>query len=147
KTAMQMGADADISKSGSNPSLLLSSDFPIAIGQDGNLYYPSARPAPAKGLQIMRMTSAGKTSVLATLPDTAKGPLPHLNGIAAGPDGSIYYTENDVIRKITAKGEVLKVATIPALAQGPKIPGTDQHPLLRGLAIDTKGVMYVADNG
>jgi len=147
KTEIPTGADADIAKSGSSPTLLLSSDYPIAKGQDGSLYYPSARRGAPRGLQIMRLKPSGETSVLAALPDTAKGPLPHLNGIAAGPENSIYYTENDVIRRIAATGEISKVATIPALVDGPKIPGTDQHPLLRGLAIDPSGVLYVADDG
>ena len=95
----------------------------------------------------MRMMPSGVTSVLATLPATARGPLPHLNGITAGPDGSLYYTENNAIRRITAQGRVSTVATIPALVGGPSIPGMDQQPYLRGLAVDARGVMYVADTG
>lgn len=64
------GSNGDITKVGSNPTLLLASDFPIAIGQDGNLYYPSGPPG---GLRIMRMMPSGDTSVLATLPPTARG--------------------------------------------------------------------------
>ena len=39
------------------------------------------------------------------------------------------------------------VAMIRALDGGPSIPGTNQHPYLRGLAVDASGVMYVADSG
>jgi hypothetical protein len=139
------GALGDILRVGAKPTLLLSSDYPIAIGQDGNLYYPLGRPG---GVRIMRMLPNGATSVLATLPATTSGqPLPHVNGITAGPDGSLYYTENNAIRRITAQGRVSTVATISALVGGPSIPGTDQHPYLRGLAVDARGVMYVADNG
>jgi hemin uptake protein HemP len=143
-TTLPSGANGDIARSGANPTLLLSSDVPVAIGHDGNLYYPSGS---AGNLKITRMKPSGETSVLAILPETANGPLPHLNGIAAGPDNSIYYTENDVVRRITAKGDVSIVANVPALIGGPSIPGTDAHPLLRGLAIDAEGTMYVADNG
>lgn len=97
------GPDWEISRVGANPMLLLSSDFPIAIGQDGNLDYPSGPPS---GLRIMRMIPSGGTSVLATLPATTSGPLPHINGITAGPDDSLYYTENSAIRRITAQGRV-----------------------------------------
>ena len=138
------GSLGDILRVGADPMLLLSSDFPIAIGEDENLYYPSGPPG---GLRIMRMMPSGETSVLATLPATARGPLPHINGITAGPDCSLYYTENNTIRRITAEGRVTIVATIRALAGGPSIPGTDQHPYLRGLAVDGRGVIYVADNG
>jgi hypothetical protein len=134
-----------ITRVGANPTLLISTDFPIAIGQDGNLYYPSGRPGH---LQIMRTIPSGATSRFATLPGTATGtPLSHLNGITAGPDGSIYYTEDSSIRRINAKGRISTVATVPALVGGPSIPGTNQHPYLRGLNVDAHGVMYVADNG
>ncbi len=141
-TRLPSGSLGEISKVGTDPTLLLSSDYPIAIGQDGNLYYPSGPP-----VRIMRMLPSGETSVLAVLPATGKGPLPHINGIAAGPDGSLYYTEDNAIRRITAQGRVSTVATVPALVGGPSIPGTDQHPYLRGLAVDAGGVMYVADSG
>ena len=134
-----------ITKIGANPTLLISTDFPIAIGEEGNLYYPRGRSG---GLQIIRAMPSGETVPLATLPVSAMGrPLPHLNGIAAGPDCSLYYTEDTAIRRITAEGKISVAATVRALARGPSIPGTDQHPYLRGLAVDARGVMYVADNG
>lgn len=139
------GLDWEISRVGANPTLLFATDFPIAIGQDGNLYYPTGHPGH---LQIMRANPSGGTSVLATLPATARGaPLPHINGITAGPNGSLYYTENNAIRRITAQGRISTVAMVRALVGGPSIPGTNQHPYLRGLAVDARGVMYVADNG
>ena len=138
------GLDWVISRVGAGPTLLISTDFPIAIGQQGNLYYPTGRPGH---LQIMQMIPSGGASLLATLPATARGPLPHINGIAAGPDGSLYYTEDTAIRRISAQGRISTVATVRALVGGPSIPGTNQHPYLRGLAVDARGVMYVSDNG
>src|SRR6266404_1914601 len=144
-TPLPTGALGEISRVGDNPTLLLSTDWPIAIGQDGNLYYQSGRPGD---LQLMRMTPAGATSVFATLPKTVKGePLPHISGIVAGPDGSLYYTEDTAIRRISAGGQISTVATVRAPARPPSIPATDQHPYLRGLAVDTQGVIYVADTG
>jgi hypothetical protein len=93
---------------------------------------------------------SGVTSVFATLPATATGsPLPHLNGLTVSPVGDLYYTENNSIRRITDKGVVSTVATVPALADGPSIPGVgaDSRPLLRGLEVDTNGVMFVACSG
>lgn len=140
------GMDWDIFKAGTNPLLLLASDFPIAIGQDGNLYYPSGHSGD---LRLMRTIPAGPTSVFVALPPTAQGPLPHLNGIVAGPDDSIYYTEDFAIRRITAKGQNSIVATIPACADGQLFPGISAAvgPFLRGLAVDLPGVVYVAATG
>ena len=130
---------------GVNPTLLISTDFPIAIGQDGNLYYPSGRPGH---LQLMLATPSGATSVFATLPLTVTGqPLPYIGGLIAGPDGSLYYTEDTAIKRITPQGRIGTAATVRAPVGAPSIPATDQHPYLRGLAVDAHGVMYVADTG
>jgi SMP-30/gluconolaconase/LRE-like protein len=133
------GSLGDILRVGNNPTLLLSSDYPIAIGQDGNLYYPSRG---SKGqTRMMRLLPSGETSLLATIA------VQDINGITPGPDNSIYYTENNSIRRINAQGAASTVVTIRALAGGPSIPGNTQHPYLRGLAIDTSGAIYVADSG
>ena len=145
KTQLVSGALGEILKVGSDPTVLLSSDYPIAISQDENLYYPSGR---AGNLRLMRTTPSGATSVFATLPATVKGaPLPHIGGIIAGPDGSLYYTEDTAIRRINAEGEISTMLTVRAPANAPSIPATGQHPYLRGLAIDDRGVIYVADTG
>jgi len=144
-TRLPWGARGEIVRVGSSPTVLLSSDFPIAIGEDGNLYYPSGSPGD---LRIMRLTPSGATSVLATLPGAAKGePLPHIGGLVAGPDRSLYYSEDGAIRRIDAQGRVSTVVVVPARADPPSIPGTDQHPCLRGLAVDERGVVTVADAG
>src|SRR5438045_4502888 len=89
-TPLPTGALGEISRVGDSPTfLLLSTDWPIAIGQDGNLYYQSGRPGD---LRLMRTTPDGAMSVFATLPKTVKGePLPHISGIVAGPDSALYY--------------------------------------------------------
>jgi hypothetical protein len=142
-TMLPSGAAGDIERVGTNPTLLLASDYPLAIGQDGNLYYPSSGSG---GLRIMRMLPSGESSVLVTLPATSKGPLAHLNGITGGPDGSLYYTENNAIRRITAQGRIPMVVANIACADAPLIPG-NARPLLRGLAVDAQGVVYVAASG
>lgn len=137
--------DWKLTKVGSNPAVLISTDWPLAIGQDGNLYYQSGRPGH---LQIVRTVPSGGSSVFATVPKTTAGAsLPHINGITAGPDNSIYYTGDNSIYRINAEGKISTVATVPALARGPSIPGTSLHPYLRGLNVDANGVVYVADNG
>lgn len=144
-TQLPSGALGEILRVGTNPTVLISSDYPIAIGQDGNLYYSSGS---AGNLRMMRTTPSGSMSVFVTLPATVKGePLPHIGGITIGSDGSVYYTEDTAIKRITPQGRIGTVATVRALVNGPSIPGADQHPYLRGLAVDARGVVYVADTG
>lgn len=139
------GLDWQIVKVGADPTVLLASDWPIAVGYDGNLYYQSGSPGH---LRIMRSSPSGTTTVFANLPATASGqPLPHVSSLTAGPDGSLYYTESNAIRRITSRGLVGTVVTVPAMIGGPSIPGTPQHPYLRELVVDGNGTMYVADNG
>ena len=144
-TQLPTGSLGEIVRVGSNPTVLLSSDYPITIGEDGNLYYPSGA---AGNLRLMRMTPSGTTSVVITLPAMVNGtPLPHIGGIIPGPGGSLYYSENTAIRKVDAQGGVSTVITVRAPVKRPSIPATDQHPYLRGLAVNDRGEMYVADTG
>ena len=135
------GSTGDITRVGSMPTLLLASDYPVAIGTDGNLYYPSRRPGGAV-LDLLRVEPTGRSSRLATVA------LPYLNGLAAAPDGSLYYTENRAIRRVSSQGEVSTVADHIALGTCARIPGNDSDdPLLRGLAVDSSGTVFVAASG
>lgn len=139
------GRDWVITAAGSNPTILISTDFPILVGEDGDLYYPSVRES---SVRILRTGPTGGTSTFFTLPRSVAGAaLGWINGLATGHEGSIFYTENNAIRKITSRGEVSTVATISALERGPAIPGVESRPYLRGLKVDAKGAVYVADNG
>jgi DNA-binding beta-propeller fold protein YncE len=130
------GAGGDVVRIGKTPTLLLASDFPIAIGRDGNLYFPSHNAGTP--LQVQKMTPAGQTSVLAVLPfSKARPPVLDLKGLAAGPDGSLYYTEDNAIRRISKDGRVDTVAeNFPC--------GSNSRLLLRGLDVDAAGTIYVA---
>jgi streptogramin lyase len=142
------GSGWELARIGVKPTLLLASDFPIAMGPDGNLYYPS-RGAGAP-LQILKLPPSGRTSIFATLPaKTTRGPLLYLNGLAAGPEGSLYYTEDDAIRRISREGRISTVVEnvappgcAPALGRGAK-----KDPLLRGLDVDAGGTIDVAATG
>ena len=137
------GRDWVITAAGSNPTILISTDFPLVIGQDGNLYYPSVRE---RDRRILRLTPTGTTTTFATLPRAVKGE-PYINGLAVGPNGSFFYTDDAAIGRISAKGVVSTFATVTPLANGPKIPEMNLHPYLRGLKVDANGVVYVADAG
>jgi hypothetical protein len=144
-TQLPTGALGEIVRVGTNPTVLLSSDYPIAIGSDGNLYYPSGG---AGHLQMMRMTPSGTTSVLVTLPPMVNGkPLPHIGGIIAGNAGVLYYTEDTAIRSIDEKGQVSTVVAVLPPSKAPSIPGMDHRPNLRELVMDERAVIFVADTG
>lgn len=137
------GRDWVITAAGTDPTMLISTDFPLVIARDGNLYYPSARET---NVRIMRTAPGGGTTAFVTLPRSVAGAaLGWINGLTTGPEGSFYYTENNAVRRISARGEVTTIATIAALTKGPAIPGSDSRPYLRGLKVDAKGVVYVAD--
>lgn len=142
------GSGWELARIGVKPTLLLASDFPIAMGPDGNLYYP-LRGAGAP-LQILILPPSGRTSIFATLPaKTVRGPLLYLNGLAAGPEGSLYYTEDDAIRRVSKEGRISTVVenVAPPGCASPPGKGAKRDPLLRGLDIDAGGTIHVAATG
>ena len=150
KVRLPSGRDWEIARAGSHPTLLLASDFPIAMGRNGNLYYPLFEAG--SGLRILLLAPSGQTSVLTSLPTEkakeAKEELRWINGLATAPDGTLYYTENKAIRRITAHG-ISTVSPEISPAGCVSIPGMEskEGPLLRGLAVDSRGTVYVAATG
>jgi hypothetical protein len=128
------GTGGDFARIGTSPTLVLASDFPIAIGRDGNLYYPLRRTGAP--LQISRFAPTGATSILGQLP----GSVTDLKGLAAGSDGLLYYTEDSAIRRISKEGRVSTVV------ENVVLDGC-RNPQLRGLEIDADGNVYVAATG
>jgi hypothetical protein len=136
KTALPSTPDRPLQAAG---NVLLSSDYSIEIGSDGALYFAEFSGGT---LRMIRFTADGKRSVRATLP----GPSEWINGIAAGPDGAIYYTEHRAVRKIDARGNVTTVLSNVEVPKCAQIPGTEPgtEPYLRGIAIGGDGSLYVA---
>lgn len=128
--------------------LITASDFPITIGPDKTLYYAPYRDG--QPLQIIKQTSEGKTSAWATIASNATGaPLKWLNGIAAGPDGSIYFTEDNAVRKVSPDGSLSTLTSGNKLAvcTPTPLPKMPSKSYLRGLAVDSLGAVYIADTG
>ncbi|MBI1785432.1 hypothetical protein HYR69_09845, partial [Candidatus Sumerlaeota bacterium] len=99
---------------GSAPAVIECSEFPIAIGRDGNIYYANTLKRPTK---IVKRTPAGKETVLTELADEAptaaeKGRESYVTGITVAPDGSLYLVEAAaqaefvVIRRVQMDGKV-----------------------------------------
>jgi hypothetical protein len=132
---------------GADPTLLLSSDFPITLGRDGALYYPEV--GKDDRVQVFRLAPSGDRTVLATLPLINAGKTKWLNGIAAGPGHSIYFTENAAIRRINQQGALSTIASNIVVPDSTLLPGVgpDLQPFLRGLDVTPEGTVYVAANG
>ena len=146
---MPTSSFGDFVRASADPPIVSSSDFPIAFGGDGALYY-SERGRTDRRVQLMRWTAAGERSVFAVLPATTeRGPLEWINGLTAGPGGSLYYSENTAIRRVSARGEISTAAVNVTVSGCVAIPGNepDTGAFLRGLAVTPDGTIYVAAAG
>lgn len=146
KTSFPRGRLADVRAVGSNPTLIVSSDYPLTVGRDGALYYPTL--GRDERVQVIRMMPSGARTVLATLPgSTESGPLRWLNGMAAGFDGSVFYSENKAVRRITPDGTIATVANnveVANCAGPPSYSSNNLGPHLRGLDVTSDGTVFVA---
>ena len=134
------GTGGDFTRIGSNPTLLLASDFPIAINSVGELWFPTKG---GSAVRLKKFLPSGAEKLMATLPATVSGePLRWINGLAAGPGGTFYYTEDGAIRRVSREGAVSTL--------GGRIPASgcrSAKPFLQGLDVDAAGNVYVADTG
>lgn len=79
-------------------------------------------------------------------PETINGPA----AVAADADGTLYVADAGIhtVRKITADGQVSTLAGRAGIAGGADGTGSDaRFRLPRGIAIDSRGDLYVADEG
>jgi hypothetical protein len=138
---------AVVEHSGEDPRIIVSSDFPVAVGPDGGLYYGWTGGADA--VTISRLTPAGKTEVVKTLPASRDGVrLGWLNGILVAQDGGVYYSEADAIRRVGPDGAITTIADKIVLGSCDTLrvesgPG----PYLRGFDVDSAGTVYAAATG
>lgn len=141
--------NGELRSAGVHPTVVLSSDFPVTIGADGTFYYPDG--TAGERVRIVAIEPSGARSIRATLPPIRRGEetITWLNGLAPGPNGSLYYTEDGSVRKIGPDGQVSTVAANVAVANCAAIPGNEREtgPYLRGLAVAADGSIYVAASG
>ena len=140
---------AEFRSAGVDPTIVLSSDFPVTIGADGKFYYPDGTGGDR--IRLTAIEPSGARSVRATLPPIRRGgqTITWLNGLAAARDGSLYYSEDRTIRKIDKAGRVSTVMANPVIPECSSVPGTEPEtvPYLRGLAVAADGAIYVAAAG
>jgi hypothetical protein len=149
KTRWPSMANAEFRSAGVNPTIVLSSDFPVTIGSDGKFYYPDGTGGDR--IRIVAVDPSGARTIRATLPAIRRRgqAINWLNGLAAGPDGSLYYTEDRAIRKVNRQGQVSAVVANVAVPNCTAIPGIEAEAgsHLRGLAVAADGSIYVAASG
>jgi sugar lactone lactonase YvrE len=140
---------ATVTRDPDDPRIIVSSDFPVAIAPDGSLYYPWA--SSGEQVQIFRLSPSGKTTVFKILPAarSQRGEMRWRNGITVSADGSMYFSEDRAIRRITSQGEVTTVISNLGLPGCGSVVGveTELGAYCRGLAVDTTGTVFVAATG
>jgi len=140
---------AEIVAAGRDPTLVLSSDFALTVGSDGALYYPDLEEG--RHSRIVRVDPSGSRSVRASPPFKSRpdGSTSSINGLAAGADGSLYFTHDRSVQKIDARGRITTIVDNVRVANCARIPGVDRPtgPYLRGIDIAPNGTLFVASAG
>jgi hypothetical protein len=141
------GSFERITPFGATPALIISSDFPIAVGGDGWLYYVPYNPKGPRDL--VRRAPDGQRTVWARLSiNSGEEEMRWVNGIAAGPGKSLYAADDAHIYKIGRDGKVSALRKIIKVADcSDPPPETTRLPYFRGLAVAREGTVYVAASG
>ena len=147
--------DGVIRAVGTKPTLLSVSSFPVAIGSDGALYYPEAKPDGF--VHILRLEGGGKPTeftklphAMEEMPDGKAEPAMWIHGLAAGPDRTFFYTEKEGVQKIDAQGVVTPLVakiTLDECVHPPAITDDRGGVVLRGLDVAADGNVYAASAG
>jgi hypothetical protein len=139
---------AEFTAVGRKPTVVLSSDFPVAVGHDGALYYP--RPEGETQWKVFRVAPSGERIVFATFPALKRsdGDLQYVNGLAAHGD-ALYFSHDRSLHRIDAKGRVTTLARDIVVPGCIRIPGVEAQtgPYLRGLDVAPNGTIFVAASG
>lgn len=142
----------DVVVLGRRPTLLVGSSYPVTVGSDGAFYYPTVR-SPGR-VRIMRMLPGEPAARFADLPaiketnaDGKEFDAEWVRGLAAGPNGSLYYSELKAVRRISDNGTVTTVAEDVRVAECEHPPAATEvrlEPGLYGLDVAPDGTVFVA---
>ena len=75
--------------------------------------------------------------------------LQYVNGMAATPDGALYFSHDRSVHRIDAKGQVTTLVRDVVVPGCTRIPGVESKvgPYLRGLDVAPNGTIFVAASG
>ncbi|MGZ5568098.1 MAG: SMP-30/gluconolactonase/LRE family protein, partial [Limisphaerales bacterium] len=99
-------------------------------------------------VQLSSLAGSPTAGAVDALSDDAQFNCP--TGIAVGADGTIFVadTQNSIIRKVSADGNVTTFAGLAGVVGGADGIGTNaQFNAPQGVAVDSAGFVYVADTG
>ena len=135
---------------GDGSPLELSDPFGVAVGADGSIYMTDA----GEHNRIQRIAPDGIITRIAGGPEgfgdgvEGKAQFNSPSGLAIAPDGTLIVadTGNNCIRRVPVRGETSTVAGNgkPGYADGPAQQAQFNGPM--GVAVDTRGNIYVADS-
>jgi len=135
-----------------DPTLIVGREYPMAVGSDGALYFPQVA---GKGrVRLMRMEPGQAAKPFADLPPMRESgydgnpvDVEWIWGIAAGPAGSLYYTERQAVRRVAPDGTVSTLAekiVVPDCERPEGLKQLNAENGLYGLAVAADGTVYVA---
>jgi hypothetical protein len=143
------GSFSRITPPGARPVIILSSDYPCALGADHTLFYADTRPPT----RLMKLTAVRNGSTFSQQelksPGQTSPPLNAITGIAVGPGGVIYLSQSE---PPSGNSSILTVApqgrTSMLLTNFTRMvaPGATNHSI-RGLVIDSSTNIFVAATG
>jgi sugar lactone lactonase YvrE len=147
-TRLPSGFGSTLVAEGKDPTIILSSDFPVLVGRDRNLYFKSRGTGTES---LTQLTPAGRSASIWRFPASVTGTvLRDVNGLATDANGATYYTElgTNSVRRVSSQGVASVVAsgvTVPTCAKLPDVSLNNAD--LRGLDVDARGNVYVAASG
>jgi sugar lactone lactonase YvrE len=123
----------------------------LAVDREGNFYFSGTNDFYSGAPGIVRMTPAGEITTLAGgIIGHADGQGDHarftdLRAAAWGPDGALYVTDRQSVRRVSLDGTVTTLAgdAAPGFVDGPG--QTARFERLLGLAFDPTGSLLVVD--
>jgi hypothetical protein len=142
-----------ITPDGVSPAVIFADGgAPIAVVQDGNLYYGSSgekdKDDEPGALALSRLSSDGTARVFAPkLKETMANAHVGITGLAAGPDGSVYVATATTIFKVGMDGSVSTLVERPEVKDCDPNPPPDGLPGFQGLAATEAGTVYAAATG
>jgi len=130
------------------PALITDGGSPLVVGLDGNIYYvcDDERMVPG-GLQIGQLSPDGKEKLLNPSLRQLSKELGGIKGLALGPDGSLYFTYPKAVLTITVNGKITTLVNPVVVKDCNLSVSSNEAPFLRGLAVDSHSIAYVAASG